>query len=448
MKKALPILLLGGAALLFCLGVSALAINFAGARSAPVDLTKWQVPSDLVQANKINPAVALEPLAGVPDMNAMDDELAAGDWEGALSQIAYSTEFSDANRAGTLLLLASRYAGSKQYAKAAWAYQYAVYLATVSPLPGELTRTQTLLESAQGLHNLQMDVAARAALDQAYLLAQYGFSMPRDTRAHVLAQIGRAYEQFGVPGLAAEARQKSAEAESVESADAVNTARRPFKIQSNDIPDNEDIKAKFKERVTAAKELVDSLNLNPPKSAKDLPDDLVRTLGDRLYEEDGLRMDYYAQQADASTDAVARIAILRDKLRWLAVKLRVARGAYGLSLVPEWESDASKIAGELNDTYAEYFQITQDQARGAEKPADADRSEEDVLRASLVEGRWGLYNKYDEADLRSQLDDVSKRLRDEQVPALRLDSFMRGNTVYYLLVPDELYGLGEKALPR
>ena len=47
-----------------------------------------------------------------------------------------------------------------------------------------------------------------------------------------------------------------------------------------------------------------------------------------------------------------------------------------------------------------------------------------------------------------ELDDVSKRLRDEQVPALRLDSFMRGNTVYYLLVPDELYGLGEKTLPR
>ena len=39
-------------------------------------------------------------------------------------------------------------------------------------------------------------------------------------------------------------------------------------------------------------------------------------------------------------------------------------------------------------------------------------------------------------------------LRDAQVPALRLDSFMRGTQVIYILIPDELYGMGERALPR
>lgn len=448
MRKALPWILLGGAALLFCLGVAALALNFLGPRSAAVDTTKWIAPQDQVDTKKINPAVALALLAGTSDAASVDDSLAAGDFEGAFAQIAYGSEFSDADRAGTLLLLGNRYGAAKQTAKAVWMYEYAVFLAKVSPLPSDLIRIQTLLEAAQGLKTQSMDDEARGALDQAYLITEYSFALPRNTRADLLEQIARLYQLFGAPTQAAEARQKSLDTAALTNEDAVNTTRRPFRIPVTEPTENPELVARLKERVAAARELLDALNLNPPKTAADMPEELIRVLGDKLYAEDGLRTDYYASQYDQAADASAQLGILRDRLRWLALKYRIARLGFGMSIVPEWESDTDAIRKELNDAYAEYVAITQQQASGLEKTGEANRSLEDVLRSAIVAGRWGVYPQYDEADLRSQLDTVSQSLRDDQVPSLRLDSFTRGKQVIYLLVPDELYGTGERALPR
>jgi len=448
-KKALPFILLGGAGLLFCLGVAALALNFFGPRaSGAVDTSQWIAPQDQVDSKKINPAVALGILAGTSDSASVDDELAAGDFEGAFAQIAYGTEFTDANRVGALLLLGNRYAAGKQIAKAAWMYQYAVFIATVSPLPSDLNRVQTLLEAAQGFRAINMQAEGRAALDQAYLIAEYSYALPRNTRSDLLDQIARAYKTFGATKQAAEARQKAMDTATLTNEDAINISRRPFRIKVTAPPESPELVTKVKERFSAARELLDALNLNPPKSEADMPDELIRTLGDRLYEEDGMRSDYYTSQYDQAPDASAQLGILADKLKWLALKYRVARLGFGLSIVPEWESDVETIKQDLNDTYADYIAITQQQARGLDKQDEANRSAEDVLRTAIVAGRWGLYPQYDEADLRSQLDTVSQALRDDQVATLRLDSFQRGNQVVFLLVPDELYGTGERALPH
>lgn len=448
MKKALPFILLGGAALLFCFGIGALALNFLGPRGASVDTTKWIAPQDQVDHTKIRPEVALAILAGTSDSGSVDDSLAAGDFEGAFAQIAYSTEFSDADRVGTLLLLGNRYAAGRQTSKAAWMYEYAVFLATVSPNPSDLLRAQTLLEASQGLRALGMDTNARAALDQAYLIAQYSFALPRDTRSDLLDQLARAYTSIGAAKQANEARQMGADTATLPSEDAVNNSRRPFRVQPTDPPEYPDLVAKLKERVSATRELLDALNLNPPKTEADMPEDLIRALGDKLYEEDGLRTDYYTSQYDQAVDASAQLGILRDKLRWLSIKYRIARGGFGISLMPEWEDQVQEIGQELNDTFADYYSITEQQASSLNKTDEASRSTEDVLRAAIVAGRWGLYPQYDEADLRARLDEVSQALRDEQVASLRLDSFTRGTQVVYLLIPDELYGMGERALPR
>lgn len=448
MKKALPFILLGAAALLFCFGVGALALNFWGPRGNAVDTSKWIVPLAQVDNKKIIPAVALGLLAGTTDASSVDDSLAAGDFEGAFAQIAYSTEFSDANRLGTLLLLGNRYLAGKQIPKAVWMYQYAVFLATVSPLPSDLTRIQTLLEASQGLKAAGMEANARAALDQAYLIADYSYALPRDTRAEFFNQISRAYRTFNATKQAQETWQKAADSETLTDEAAVNVARRPFQIQPTNPPESAELNAAMQERVQAARNLLDALNLNPPQTEADLPEDLIRALGDALFQEDAARADHYATQYDEASDASAQLGVLRDKLQWLSIKYRVARGGFGLKLVDEWESEIGAIEQDLNDTFAEYFAITEQQATGLEKTDEASRSTEDTLRGALVAGRWGLYPQYDETDLFGRLQDVSELLREEQIPTLRLDSFMRGNEPVYLLVPDELYGTGERAYPR
>lgn len=448
MKKALPFVLLGAAALLFCFGVGALALNFSGQRNTAVDTSKWIMPQTLVETKKISPAVALGILAGTSDVNSVDDTLAAGDFEGAFAQIAYGSEFTDANRVGTLLLLGNRYAGAKQITKAVWMYQYAVFLAIASPLPSDLARVQTLLEAAQGLKGLSMDANARAALDQAYLITEYSFSLPRDTRADLYDQISRVYRAFNVTKLADEARSKAAETAMLTNEEAINNTRRPFRITVTPPPDDAELNAKMDARIRAARELLDALNLNPPKNESEMPEDLIRALGDALYDEDGVRADFYASQYDAAADASVQLGVLRERIRWLSLKYRIARLGFGISLVPEWEQDANNIKQEMNDAFREYIAITEQQAGGLEKIDEASRSTEDVLRNELVAGRWGLYSDYDETDLRAQLNEVAQQLRDGQVPSLRLDSFLRGSEIVYILVPDELYGIGERALPR
>lgn len=448
MKKALPFILLGAAGLLFCFGVSALALNFWGPRGASVDTSKWIAPQAQVENQKIIPAVALGILAGITDASSVDDSLAAGDFEGAFAQIAYSTEFSDANRLGTLLLLGNRYLAGKQIPKAVWMYQYAVFLATVSPLPSDLTRVQTLLEASQGLKAAGMEAQARTALDQAYLITDYSYALPRNTRAEMFNQISRAYRTFNATKQVQETAQKAADTATLADEYAVNIARRPFQIQPTDPPPSSELDQRVNERIQAARDLLDALNLNPPQSEADLPDDLINALGDALFQEDATRGDYYATQYDQASDASAQLGVLRDKLQWLSLKYRIAHGGFGLSLVSDWESDLETIELDLNDTYAEYFAITEQQAAGLEKTDEASRSTEDVLRSALVAGRWGLYPQYDEADLLARLQDVSDLLREEQIASLRLDSFTRGNERVYLLVPDELYGTGERAYPR
>lgn len=448
MRKVLPFVLLGAAGFLFCIGVAALAYNFLGPRGNAIDTSKWLTPQEQVDTTKINPGVALAILAGTSDDASVDDSLAAGDFEGAFAQIAYGSEFSDSNRVGALLLLGNRYAAAKQLAKAAWMYRYAVFLSTVSPLPSDLNRIQSLLEAAQGFKSINLDANARAALDQAYLIAEYSSTLPRDTRSNLLGQIATLYGAFGAPKQADEARQKGIDAAVTSAESAVNNSRRPYTLKTTDLPTNPDLVAKLKERVAAARELVDALNLNPPKSEADLPEDLIRALGDKLYEEDGLRMDYYSSQYDSAADASVQSGVLADKLRWLTLKYRIARKGFGISLVPDWEQDEKKIAQDLNDTYDQYFAISRQQAGSLQKTDEANRSTEDTLRAAIVAGRWGFYPQYDETNLRTELDTTSQALRDEQIPTLRLDSFLRGSEVVYLLVPDELYGMGERALPR
>ncbi len=447
MKKALPLVLLGGAVLLFCIGVAALAFNFLGNRGEQANLTQWKAPLEQVDARQLRLANALEPLAGMTDIQAIDDALQQGDWESAYAVVAYSPDLSDAIRAGTLLLLGSRYQAAKQPVRAAWAYQYAADIVQLSPIPSDLVRVQTLLEAGQGQQGLGQKAAARAALDQAYLILEYSATIARDSRARLLADAAKLYKEMGVANLAQQAQQKSADVSAAAAEEANAPAHAPYRQLPGELPANAELKDKIAERTTAAKELIDQLNLHPPKAGEQMPEELLRTLGDRLFEEDGLRQDYFAEQFSPTADSAVQNALLRDRIRWLGLKLRVARGGFGVSLVPEWETEKDQIAADLSDAFDELYKLNEQEAVAVEDPAEADHRLEDVLRAEVVSGRLGLY-AYDEGDLRARLADLSTRLRDNQVPGLRLDSYTRGNQTVYLLVPDDLYGQGDKALPR
>ncbi|MGB8648648.1 MAG: hypothetical protein WCF84_25650 [Anaerolineae bacterium] len=447
MKRALPLVLLGAALLLVCVGVAALGANFFLKQNDSVDLSQWKSPSAQVDSKKIVLATGLEPLAGISDGVAIDDALQQGDWESAFATAAFSPDLNDADRAGVMLLLGSRYAAGKQPARAAWAYQYAAILALISPLPSDLVRAQTLIQAAQGLAGLNLSTAARRSVDQAFLITQYSPAIPGDARSRLYAEIVQTYSQLGLGQLAASAQRASQQSDPAAGGDISGTVQAPYRLTGAELKLTDALNAKMQARVTAAKELIDQVALHPPKTDKDLPGKQVQALGDRLYEEDGARSDYYDALDKAATKPADQAMALRGRITWLALKLRVAQRGFGVSLVSEWETGAKDIAQALSDAQDQLYKLNEQQATAAAKSDVADRQLEEVLRAELVAGRWGLYQS-DENDLRSRLDEVAGKLRDDQVNALRLDMFTSNKDLVFILVPDDLYGQGEKALPK
>jgi hypothetical protein len=439
MNRALSLFLLGGAALLLLVGGLALGGWYLLNRSSGPDLTHWTRPQDLVDVKAVRPGNALSVMTGESETTALDEALARGDWDSAFALVAYATRISDSDRVGNLLLLAPRFAKAKQTTKALWAFQYATTLTVLSPELSDYTRAQNLFQTAGELRSLGANDAARRTLDQASLVAQSGPRISNATRAELLRRIAATYQAWGLDTLSAQVVKQANTYATRLDEPAEDVVTISLTIPSMPLSLTNAVNNAISARIRATQDLQDQAEVSDPK---DWSPDLVSALGDRLYEEDSARLSFYRAQLDNATDPLTRASILREQADWLALKWRVARLGFGVSLVADWEHDAIKIGDALSDTLDELFQNADALAN-----KQGDRAEEYLLRTELVWGRWGLYRNYNETDLRSRLNEANQNLRRAAPDGLFLDSFKRGEGIIYLLVPDSLYGAGDKALP-
>lgn len=442
MKSKTSFFVLGGAAVLVVLVILGVFLWSILSRPSASALDPWLAPQDAVNLKAMRPVHALFALADENDAAAIEDTLAQGDWEAALALLAYSPAMSDTTRVGNLLLVASRLAGTRPPAVAARAYDYAIQAATLSPALTDLTRAQNLLQASNGLKGLDEPDAARRAAGQAYLIARHSPYLPAAERARLLRQVGDTYQRLGATALAAQARTESNTA-------AITPDDQPLPAESTalpaagPLPADAGLQAAIQDRLQSARALRDELS----PDSRDLPADRVLDLASRLFDEDAKRQAYYTSQLKTAKDSPTRIALLRSQVEWTALKWRVARQGFGFSLLPEWENDVTGIENALSVSLNALFQEEEGAAaQGA--PAARDRALERELRRELLLSRWGFDPGYDESALRARLDEVTGRLRDQNSPGLYLDSFRRGNAQVYILVPEEAYGTGEKALPQ
>jgi hypothetical protein len=409
------------------------------------DVFAWKPPLEQVDNRALVPATVLLPLTGADSTEALNAALDGAHLENAYALIAYDPNLPDPTRLGALLQLGERYTKAKDVHKAASCYQSAALLATLSPALSDQARLDTYLQASAGLRGIAATDAARWVTDQAYLVAQYSPTLRREMRVRRLEQVASAYAALGASGLAAQARAKSAEASSAAET-AVAPARTPFAPTVGILPGTPEVDATKQTRIAAAKQLLDDLKNSPPKSTADLPQDSVSQLNDALLKEDSARQTYYDNQLAAAKDPAAQIALLRDKVNWLALKYRTAHGAFGVDLVPEWSKDL--IADAWGEAWSDLSRLYEAQAGTLPKPQDANQATEDVVRLELIAARWGWLSGVPEQELHGSLKDVTQKLIDASVSALRLDALTRNGKTAFLLVPDELYGKGEKALPK
>lgn len=423
--------------------------SFTGAYVKSSDMPDgfvWKPLADRVSSSSLDPATALIGLTDLPADQVLDRTFESGDLESAFAFVAYDPRLSDAARVGALLQLGSQYSAAKNLRRAAWCYQSAALLAIISPFLSDFSRSETLLTASMGLRAADAKEAARRVLDEAYLIAVYSPSLRRQQRASRLNQIGNVYDALNLPGIADQARNKGQEAASAPETQPP-PIRAPFIPIPGSLPSSPALEKIKHTRAVAASQLLDDVAADKPKSPTAWPQDSTNQLRYALLNEDDARSEYYNQQFPAARDSFAQIAILNDKIDWLALKYRVARGGYGANFVPEWTKNTNPIADDLSDAWNDLYMVFQKQTDALSNPQDVNEAREDILRQQLFGVRWGWSQKL-ETDLRSDMADVTTKLRDGSVLTLRLDSATRNNRILYLLVPDELYGQGAQVFPQ
>ncbi|MBM3128978.1 MAG: hypothetical protein FJ009_10215 [Chloroflexi bacterium] len=447
MKRLLALFfVLLGCGLIALGGAMLSGVFFLRGSDAP-DAFAWKPPLESVDARALAPGTILLPLTGTSAGDSISAALDQAHLENAFAIAAYDPFLADSARLGALLQLGTRYASAKDTRRSALAFQTAAHLATLSPALADAARLDSYLQASAGLRGLGANDAARWVTDQAYVLAEYTPALQREQRARRLEQIANAYTALNAGALASQARAKAAEASTASATAPITGTRAPFVPTFGKLPPAPEVETAQARRVKAAKQLQDDLIERAPKSAKEWDADLIGALGDALIEEDGARQAYYDKQIAQTKDDAIQLALRRDQIAWLALKYRVARGAFGAPLLTDWERDRAAIADEWSAAWDEFFQLAHAQAARLPE-ADRAPAQEDLLRQEVSVVRWGWYAGQPEQTILEKIGEVTQTLIDAAYPELRLDVIKRNNRALYILLPDDLYGRGEKALPK
>ncbi len=446
--RLLPLVFFLGGILLLMFGVAMLGAGWFVREPPLPEALAWQPPSEQVKATDLVPGTALLPLTDVPGPDALNAALDGGHWENAFALLAYDASLSDPTRIGALLQLGTRYEAAGNESRAAWCYLYASRIATISPFLSDAIRVDTYLQVSAGLRAIRATGAARLAIDQAYLVAQYSPVLRRDQTTRRLTLVANAYSALGAEALAVEAKNKANEPVAIASDYAGFLPREPFVIPEGTLPPSAEVTRALQARRLAARQLVEDVTDKPPQRAADWPSDSVAVLQDALTTEDHVRQSYYDQQIAQVKEPNIQVAVLRDRVNWIGLKMRIARGAFGMDLMPDWSKRAAALTDEWSDAWGDLFNAYAAQASAIPNAQAVHQATEDVLRQEMLAQRWGWYKGKSESELRASLNDVTGQLRQDAIASLRLDALARGGKTTDLLVPDELYGMNERALPH
>ena len=110
--------------------------------------------------------------------------------------------------------------------------------------------------------------------------------------------------------------------------------------------------------------------------------------------EDQAKLPYYDSQLAATPQLSVQISVVQARINWLSVKYRIARRGYGISLVPEWESQAESIRAELTKSYELLFALYADLIVAIPNADQIDLATEEVLRRENLAGILGRYPNY------------------------------------------------------
>jgi hypothetical protein len=404
-------LLGGGLVLLILAGVGLLAAYFLE-QPAPVP-TRWVDPVASVRSTAVAPDLAVLPLAGEDEDRVVRASLAANEVETAYAGLAYSLLLPDDLRGGHWVLLAQRYAppGGQDVARgqesgdqerALICYQAVLDEAALSPELNDTTRAGLALQAARGMAGLGKLATSRLALTEAEEIARYSLTLLPAQRRDILVQVIAGFQGLGDQQRAG-ALETSIDSASAGPGISVPPPGDVLATLRGSVVLPADVTAAIVARQAAAAALAAGwLQASPTARAQ-----LATALGSALSDEDAVRARFYGREPSLSP--ADQLAMLHDQVAWLTIKYRVARLAYGTSLVAAWEGNAPQIASQLS---AAYSNLIDSYSRRLDTLAagDAEVGRLQLLQQALLWVRLGLLPAPVEATLSAQLSSASQQL--------------------------------------
>jgi hypothetical protein len=321
--------------------------------------------------------------------------LDANEIETAYAGLAHSVLLPDSLRSGHWLLVADRYLETEPE-RAAAAVRAALDVAALSPYLGDMLRADISLQAASRFSDLRREAAARLALEQAGEIARHSVMLLPAQRRSILERVEAAYRALGDVELAQTLRRQMEVA-----AAGPGVKLEPYSpilpALRGGVKLPEPVVAAIADRQQAAARLA-ARWLSAGANGRE---ELLGALGRALLAEDAARAAFYATAANlADAD---RLTLLHDRVAWLTTKYRVARGAFGAPLVPEWTEQVDAIREALITANADLIN-GYGQQLDTLLPADAAPARVELLRQALLATRLGLFpDPGAEQPLRDQL---------------------------------------------
>ncbi len=363
-------------------------------------------PLNRLVVDDVDPALSLTALGGAPEFEVILEAIDKARPETALAGLLFNPTLTNKESAGGFLQLAMAYSRAGQNNKAAFSYKMAGTIATLGPDMPDTVRADVFLQAGEGLIKLNEAALAKFYLDQAFTIASRSPFLQAAHRRTIFERLQKNYIILDQRALARQSLSLSANPPSI----AQIAKEQTVLAKAEPAPLPESAQQAEAARWLAAQELAALLVARggKPDLAK------VENLAQALIAEDEQKLPYYQSQIDSVTQLSKRIDLVMAKISWLSIKYRVARKAYGLSLVPEWEANAEQIRAELTKSYESLFTLYADLIIALPNASQIDKATEERLRSEILAGELGRYPNYPEQQRQKQLLDATEQLIETQ----------------------------------
>lgn len=359
-------------------------------RPQPADHPAWSDPIAAIAPDRVAPELALYPLAGASELDTIDAAIDSQDVETAYAALVLSTDLTDAQRLGRLILLGGTMVDLSALDRASLAYQQVYDLAILSPWLSDPARADALLAGGHGWHSVGDDAQAAVAYDQVYLIAVGSPYLQMANRRSLLVALEQAYAELRDKERAAKTRAKIIELDQQAGPlPPLEPGLRPELSSGQEVISSPELGLLEDARRQAALELLEYI----AQQGQPHPD-LVAALAAALQTEDQAKDAFYRQALQDTAQPGRRVDIHRAMTRWLLTKYKVAVRGFGVQVVPEWEADVAGIQSALSRSYQDLFFEYEDLVTALPDATLMVPGRYQIRREALLEGRLGRYVNY------------------------------------------------------